>query len=75
MCPLLALVFLLISLLPVGIIGVGVMLIQLARLVIFSVVGAFLLFLGHSSLFRELSYGVSFLLYSPLVLSILVLII
>ena len=40
-CPLLVLVSLLISLLLVGIIGVGVMLIQFARLVIFSVVGAF----------------------------------
>ena len=68
--------FLLISLLPAGIIGVGVMLIRFARLVIFSVVGFFfLLFLGLSSLFRELSCGVSFLLCSSLVLSILVLII
>ena len=66
--------FFLISLLPAGIIGVGVMLIRFARLVIFSVVGFFLLFLGLSSLFRELSYRVSFLLCSPLVLSILVLI-
>ena len=74
-CPLLLLVSLLISLLPVGIIGVGVMLIRFARLVVFSVAGNFFLFLGLSSLFNVLSYGVLFLLYSPLVLSILVLII
>ena len=66
-CPLLALGSLLISLLPVGIIDVGVMLIRFARLVIFSDAGDFLLFLGLSSLFSELSYGVC-----PLVLSILV---
>ena len=40
-CPLLVLVSLLISLLPVGIIGVGVMLIRFARLVVFSVAGDF----------------------------------
>ena len=57
------------------IIGVGVMLIRFARLVIFSVVGDFSLFLRLSNLFRELSCGVSFLLHSLLVLSILVLII
>ena len=70
--PLLALGSLLISLLPVGIIDVGVMLIPFVQLMIFRLVGVSLLFLGLSNLFRELSYGVSFLLYSPLVLSILV---
>ena len=73
--PLLVPVFLLISLFPAGIIGVGVMLIRFARLVIFSVVRVFVLFLGLSSPCRELSCGVLFLLYNPLVLSILVLII
>ena len=62
-------------LLPAGIIGVGVMLIQLARLVMSIVAGVFSLFLGLSSLFNVLNYGVFFLLYNPLVLSILVLII
>ena len=74
-CPLLVPGFLLISLFPAGIIGVGVMLIRFARLVIFSVVRVFVLFLGLCSPFRELSYGVLFLHYSPLVLSTLVLII
>ena len=67
-------VFLRFSLFPAGIIGVGVMLIRFARLVIFSVVGVSVVFLGLSSLFRELSCGVSLLLCNPLVLSILVLI-
>ena len=52
-----------------------VMVIRFAGLVMFSVAGDFLLFLGLSSLFSVLSYGVLFLLYSPLVLSILVLVI
>ena len=56
-----------------GIIGVGVMLIRFARLVIFILVRVFVLFLGLSSPFRELSCGVSFLLCNPLVLFILVL--
>ena len=74
-CLLLELGSLLISLLLVGIIGVGAMLIRLVPLVVSSVAGVFLLFLDLSSLFNVLSSGVLFLLYSPLVLSILVLII
>ena len=76
MVPLLGLLepgFLLISLLPVGIIGVGAMLIKFARLVNFRLVMFFALLQDLSSLFRELRCGVSFLLCSPLVLFILVL--
>ena len=58
MFPLLVLVFfLLTSLFPVGIIGVGAMLIRFARLVIFNLVRVSVLFLGLSSLFRELKCG------------------
>ena len=49
--------FLLINLLPIGIIGVGAMLIRFARLVIVRLVMDFALFLDLSSLFRELRCG------------------
>ena len=66
-CPLLALGFLLVNLLPIGIIGVGAMLIRFARLVIFRLVMVFALFQDLCSLFKELKCGVSFWLCSPLV--------
>ena len=64
---------LLTSLFLSGIIGVGAMLIRFARLVISSLVRVFVLFLGLSNLSKGLRCGVSFLLCSPLVQSILVL--
>ena len=65
MFPLLARGFLLINLFPVGIIGVGAMLIRFARLAIFHLVRVFVLFLGLSSLFRELKmWGVILALQS-----------
>ena len=52
-----AVFFFFVNLLPIGIIGVGAMLIQFARLVIFRLAMVFALFQVPSSLFRELRCG------------------